>query len=80
VTADRFDYTGKLAEKRRAEEAIAAGTREGKVASVNGDFVVEEPGIWDPYTGQRLSPAEEARIEAEEAQAKKRPVLPSRRR
>jgi hypothetical protein len=36
----------------------------------SGAPVVEEEGIWDPQTGERLSPEEEA--EAEEAEARKR--------
>jgi hypothetical protein len=73
--ADRFDFTGRLAEEMRARQALASGKREGKIAMVNGDVVVEQEGIWDPFTGERLSPEEEAKAQAEEAEAKKRRVL-----
>ena len=73
--ADRFDFAGRLAEEMRARHALMLSERQGKIAMVNGDVVVEQEGVWDPFTGERLSPEEEARVEEEEAQAKKRRVL-----
>jgi hypothetical protein len=78
--ADRHDFTAQLAERLKAEKALADGTRTGHIANVNGDIVVEQEGIWNPFTGGRLSPEEEAKAMAEEAPANKRRVPPSRRR
>jgi hypothetical protein len=62
--ADRFDFTGKEAGRLRAEHALLLNQRKGKIGMVNGDVVVEEEGVFDPFTGQRLSPEEEAEAEA----------------
>jgi hypothetical protein len=62
---DRFDFTGRLAEQLRAERAVELAECRGKIGMVNGDIVIEEEGIWDPFSGHRLSPAEEAELEAQ---------------
>jgi hypothetical protein len=61
--ADRFDFTGREAERLRAEHALLLNERQGQIGMVNGDVVVVEEGIWDPFTGRRLSPHEGAAME-----------------
>jgi hypothetical protein len=71
--ADRFDYTGRLTERLRAEQALARGGGTGKkiVTDDTGTYV-EEPGIWDPVTGNRIDPEEEP---VAEAKSQRRSVL-----
>jgi hypothetical protein len=59
--ADRLDFTGRLAEKLLAEQALADGTRTGKIGMVNGDIVIAEEGIWDPFTGATVEPSRRSR-------------------
>jgi hypothetical protein len=63
--AERGDYTGRLLEKARAEHAAELAGRQRRIGMTRGDYVVEEDGIFDPKTGQRLSPEEEAELEAQ---------------
>jgi hypothetical protein len=58
--ADRFDFTAREAERLRAEQALAQGERHGRVVSDETGTYIEEDGVFDPFTGNRLSPAEEA--------------------
>jgi hypothetical protein len=54
------------AEKLRAEHAAELAGRRGQIGlTKDGDVVYEEPGIFDPFTGERLSPEEEAELEAQ---------------
>jgi hypothetical protein len=72
MAADRFDFTGREVERLKAEQALALKERQGRIVSdERGDFI-EEPGIWDPVTGDRLDPEEEP---VAEAQSQRRPVL-----
>jgi hypothetical protein len=69
--ADRHDFTGKLAEKLRAEHAAELAGRRGQIGLTNdGDLGHEEEGIWDPFSGEPLSPEEEAKLEAQSRRRK----------
>jgi hypothetical protein len=64
--AERGDVTGRQIERLRAENALLLSGRRGQLGmTVGGDFVIEEDGICDPRTGERLSPQEEAELEAQ---------------
>jgi hypothetical protein len=44
---------------------VELAERRGRIGMVNGDIVIEEEGIWDPFSGKRLSPEEEAELKAQ---------------
>jgi hypothetical protein len=64
--ADRFDFTAREAERLRAENLLAQGKRHGRIVSDETGTYIEEPGIWDPISGSRLSPDEEAKAKPED--------------
>jgi hypothetical protein len=68
--ADRFDFTAREAERLRAESLLAQGERHGRIVSDDTGTYVEEDGLFDPFTGDRLSPAQEAELEAQSRRRK----------
>ena len=58
--AARGDWTGREAERLRAESLLAEGRSTGKIVSDDTGTYIEEEGVFDPFTGKRLSPDEEA--------------------
>jgi hypothetical protein len=64
--AQRGDFTGKEAQRLQQENAELLAGRAQQIGLVNaGDIVVEQEGIWDPVTNQRLDPQTETKLQAQ---------------
>jgi hypothetical protein len=71
----RGDYTGRLAQQQRAEQAEELSQRKGQLGMVSADdTVAEHEGIWDPATNQRLQldPQTEKELQAQYEEQRRR--------